>query len=120
MFTPIRYVPVATARVTPMPLRTFIVFEALSPDQSSSGMECASSLRDPSIRAARKQSVAYARLWPIRDVQSHRYQFIDNRAQQGCDLTFTRLPLIDRHVVRAWPTGICGEKSRSRAVQEPD
>ena len=46
-----------------MPLRTFIVFEALSPDLSSSGMECASLLRDPSIRAARKQPVTYARLW---------------------------------------------------------
>ena len=49
-----------------MPLRTFIVFEALSPDLSSSGMECASLLRDPSIRAARKQPVTYARLWPTK------------------------------------------------------
>lgn len=67
MFTPIRYVPAATARVTPIPLRTFIVFEALSPDLSSSVMECASLLRDPSIRTARKRPVAYARLWPNND-----------------------------------------------------
>jgi hypothetical protein len=64
MLTPIKYVPVATARVTQMPLRTFIVFEALSPALSRSGMECASLLRDPSIWAPRKQPVAYARLWP--------------------------------------------------------
>lgn len=63
MFTPTRYVPVAMARVTLMPLRSFIDFEALSLDLSSSGPECASLLRDPSIQATRKHPVAYARLW---------------------------------------------------------